>query len=286
MSEIISLRYQNEIQNACTYLPQIGLRYFVMYILFNNGSKFVVSNIFHMLNSYYAESLYKEDYSIQPETIKSASHYLCDKTISVSNKFKNMLEERYNVYRAYYIVRKSPECTFVFGAIKNGNFDNSELIYKDTLTQFEDFCADFTEHFMHLIIHYNPHYRNSFIFTNPYYRRAIIKQGYPNKESLTDRERDCLILASKGKSTKEIAKILKLSPHTIETYAKKIKEKLNCSTMIEAVLEGMHRGIIGNINHWHQPLTPPKKRNIKIIANMDAAKNEIEKNSLTLFNSI
>lgn len=160
MSEIISLRYQNEIQNICTYLPQIGLQYFAMYILFNNGNKFVVSNIFHMLNSYYAESLYKEDYSIRPDTIENVTHYFCDNTTSVSNKFKNMLEERYSVYRTYYIVRKCPECTFVFGAIKNTNFDNDELIYTSTLNQFEDFCVDFTGHFIHLIMNYNQHYKN------------------------------------------------------------------------------------------------------------------------------
>lgn len=84
-------------------------------------------------------------------------------------------------------------------------------------------------------------------------------------------------MASKGKSTKEIAKILKLSPYTIETHSKKIKEKLSCSTMIEAVLEGIHRGIIGNINHWNKHHHPLEARNIKIIENMDIAKKEIEK---------
>lgn len=286
MLEIISLRYQNEIQNACTYLPYMGLRHFVMYILFNDGSKFVLSNIFHMLNSYYAESLYKEDYSIRLDTITNVTHYLCDKTPSVSSKFKQMLEERYNVYRAYYIVRECPECTFVFGAIKDTHFDNSELIYKNTIHQFEDFCADFSDHFINLIINYNYSYRNSFVLTNQHYRRAVIKRGYPNKEELTAREKECLILTSRGKSTKEIAKKLNLSPHTIETYSKKIKEKLNCATMIEAVLEGIHRGIIGSMNQWEQHSDISKIGNFKIIKNMDAARKEIEKTSLALFNSI
>ncbi len=118
MSDIISLRYQNQIQNTCAYLPKIGLRYFVMYIVFNDGSKFVLSNIFHMLESYYAESLYKDDYSFRLDTITNTTHYFCDRALSVSNKFKQMLEERYNAYRTYYLIRECPECTFVFGAIK------------------------------------------------------------------------------------------------------------------------------------------------------------------------
>lgn len=285
MSEIISLRYQNQIQNVCTYLPKIGLRYFVMYVIFNDGSKFVLSNIFHMLESYYAESLYKEDYSFRMDTIANIKHYYCDNTSSVSNKFKQMLEERYGVYRAYYIVRECPECTFVFGAIRDANFDSSDLIYKDTLQEFENFCADFSDHFIDLIIKYNSSYKNSFVLTNQFYRRAVIKQGYSDKEILSDREKECLVWASRGKSTKEIAKILKISPHTVATHSKKIKEKLNCATMMEAVMEGIHRGIVGSINQWNN-LDSPAIGSFKIIKNMDAARKEIARTSLVLFNSV
>lgn len=285
MSDIISLHYQNQIQNACAYLPKIGLRYFVMYIIFNDGSKFVLSNIFHMLKSYYAESLYKEDYSFRLDTITDVTHYFCDRTLSVSNKFKRMLEERYNVYRTYYIVRECPECTFVFGAIKDTNFENSEFIYKNTLNEFEDSCADFSDHFIDLIINYNRSYRNSFVLTNQRYRRAVIKRGYSNKDELTDREKECLIWASRGKSTKEIAKILKISPHTIATHSKKIKEKLNCTTMVEAVIEGVHRGIIGSINQWNHSDSSTIGR-FKIVKNMDVAREEIARTSLVLFNGV
>lgn len=285
MADIISLRYQNEIQNTCTYLPKIGLRYFVMYIIFNDGSKFVLSNIFHMLESYYAESLYKEDYNFRLTTIANLTHYFCDSMPAVSDKFKQMLEERYGVYRAYYIVRECPECTFVFGAIKDTNFDSSNLIYKDTLEQFENFCADFSNHFIELIINYNCSYRNSFVLTNQSYRKAVIKRGYFDKENLTGREKECLIWASRGKSTKEISKILKISPHTVATHSKKIKEKLNCSTMVEAIIEGVHRGIIGSINQWNH-FDSSTMGSFKIIKNMDAARKEIAKTSLVLFNSV
>lgn len=285
MIDILSLNYQNRIQKICASLPKIGVQYFVMYIIFNDGSKFVLSNIFHMLKSYYAESLYKEDYSFRLETITGLTHYLCDRTLSVSSKFKQMLEERYNAHRVYYLIRECPECTFVFGAIKDKNFDDSELIYKNSLKEFEDFCVDFSDHFIDLIIIYNPGYRNSFVLTNQYYRKAVIKGGYPNKEELTDREKECLIWASKGKSIKEIAKILKISPYTIETYSKKIKEKLSCSTMVEAVLEGVHRGIIGTINQWNN-FDSSKIGGFKIIKNMDVARQEIARTNLVLFNNV
>lgn len=116
-----------------------------------------------MLESYYAESLYKEDYNFRLENISGVSHYLCDRKPFVSDRLKTILEERYNVYRAYYIV-----------------------------------CVDFSNNSKDLIANYNSNYKNSFILSNPHYQKAVIKKGYCNKETLTTREVDCLILFSQG----------------------------------------------------------------------------------------
>lgn len=52
---------------------------------------------------------------------------------------------------------------------------------------------------------------------------------------LTDRESDVLLLVSKGKTTKEIAKELYLSPGTVRNYISSILDKLNVSNRIEAI---------------------------------------------------
>ena len=54
---ILSLKYRQEITSFCKSLSKIGLDYMVMYVVFNDGSRFVLSNIFHMLEAYYGESL-------------------------------------------------------------------------------------------------------------------------------------------------------------------------------------------------------------------------------------
>lgn len=282
---ILSLAYRDQIDKICLKLPRLGLKYFVMYIIFNNGSCFVLSNIYHHLFPYYYEGYYKHDYSFKPEIINGINYYLCDKTPSVSSKFKEILENKFSVYRAYYIVRRSPECTFVFGAMKDKIVDRYNEFYSRTIDGFENFCIEFVDHFICLIKHYNPSYRNSFILTNDRFRSAVIKEKYPEKEKLTSREKECLNLASRGKSAKQIAKILSISPLTVEQHYKNIREKFNCGTLVEAVVEGIHRGVIGEINPQFQ-IDESKLKGFKIVEDMYAANMEISKTNLALLNRV
>ena len=204
----------------------------------------------------------------------------------MSPYFKSVLEERFNVHRAYYIVRSCVECTFVFGAIKNKKFDNHVGIYRSTVYGFENFCVSFVECFLDLIKAYNPNYKYSFILTNSQLRRAVITGSSHSENKLTEREKECLWLASKGKSTKAVAKILNLSPTTIETHNKHIREKLNCSTMIEAIVEGIQFGIIGKLNPYIKEKNDCQIDGFKIVSNMKIAKQEIAKTNLALLNSI
>jgi DNA-binding CsgD family transcriptional regulator len=56
-----------------------------------------------------------------------------------------------------------------------------------------------------------------------------IKFSFQNKEvAFTRREYDCLLLLSQGKTMKEIAEILNISPRTIETFLLHAKTKTSC----------------------------------------------------------
>lgn len=46
----------------------------------------------------------------------------------------------------------------------------------------------------------------------------------------TKREAECMLLMLKGKTVNEMARVLKLSPRTIEYYTKNMKIKLGCRT--------------------------------------------------------
>jgi DNA-binding CsgD family transcriptional regulator len=247
---ILSLAYKKQIDEVCKPVANIGLKHFVMYLVFNDGTPFILSNVYPLIPVYYQDELYKEDYSYTPGMIEFAreGYYLFDKVTAISPRFKDILAEQYKIYPAYNIVRRCAECTFVFSAIRNTPTDSSQHFYKKTIASFEKFCANFVDAFLNLIIFCNPKYKYSFILTNKNFRHAIIKGGYSENESISMREQECLWLAAQGKTGKQIAQTLKISPYTVEKYLKNIREAFNCSTLIEAVVEGIHRGMIGRVN--------------------------------------
>jgi NarL family two-component system response regulator LiaR len=60
---------------------------------------------------------------------------------------------------------------------------------------------------------------------------------------LTDRERDVLALLAKGKTNKQIAKLLSLSPGTVRIYVSEILSKLGVSNRTEAAALALREGL-------------------------------------------
>lgn len=66
----------------------------------------------------------------------------------------------------------------------------------------------------------------------------------PPLKPLSDREREILQLIAKGVSNSEAAKLLNLSKATIRTHLEHIYRKLEVTNRVEAVTEGLRKGII------------------------------------------
>jgi two-component system response regulator NreC len=77
-----------------------------------------------------------------------------------------------------------------------------------------------------------------------YVRQVREKEVEDSYDLLTPREREILQLIAEGKTNKEMASILGLSPHTIETHRGNILEKLNLHSVPELILYAVRKGII------------------------------------------
>ena len=62
--------------------------------------------------------------------------------------------------------------------------------------------------------------------------------------ALSDREREILLLASKGFNYPEMGKLMNISPHTVTSHVKKIYRKLAVHSRGEAVFEANRMGLI------------------------------------------
>jgi two-component system response regulator NreC len=77
-----------------------------------------------------------------------------------------------------------------------------------------------------------------------YVRQVRDKEVEDSYDLLTPREREILQLIAESKTNKEIATILGLSPHTVETHRGNILEKLNLHSVPELILYAVRKGII------------------------------------------
>ncbi len=62
---------------------------------------------------------------------------------------------------------------------------------------------------------------------------------------LTGREREVYRMLAEGKSNKEIAALLGVSLHTVETHRNRIMDKLRLRNAAELVLSAVQRGVVG-----------------------------------------
>jgi len=77
------------------------------------------------------------------------------------------------------------------------------------------------------------------------YVRQVRQQGLEDPyDLLTARERELLQLIAELKPTKEIAALLGLSPHTVDTHRGNLMQKLNIHSIPEVILYAVRKGII------------------------------------------
>ncbi len=77
------------------------------------------------------------------------------------------------------------------------------------------------------------------------YVRQLQQRGVEDSyELLSVREREILQLIAEGKANKEVAALLNLSLHTVETHRTHILQKLNLHSVPELILYAVRKGII------------------------------------------
>jgi DNA-binding NarL/FixJ family response regulator len=77
------------------------------------------------------------------------------------------------------------------------------------------------------------------------YLRQLQREGLEDPyDLLTPRERELLQLVAELRSTKDIANLLGLSPHTVDTHRANLMHKLKLHNIPELILYAVRRGIV------------------------------------------
>jgi len=73
---------------------------------------------------------------------------------------------------------------------------------------------------------------------------SYILNDYYSPLNLTEKQENCLFLLVRGKTVKEIAKILNISPRTVEGHLEAIKIKMNCKYKSEIIEHAIDCGFL------------------------------------------
>ncbi len=77
------------------------------------------------------------------------------------------------------------------------------------------------------------------------YLRQLHHQGVEDRyDLLTTRERELLQLVAELRSTKDIASMFGISPHTVDTHRGHLMQKLNVHSIPELILYAVRRGVV------------------------------------------
>ena len=82
------------------------------------------------------------------------------------------------------------------------------------------------------------------VMLDDYLRHLAVKGIADRYESLSEREREIFQLVAEGRSNKEVAELLSVSPATVETHRAHILQKLDVHNTAELVLYAVRRGVI------------------------------------------
>ena len=238
----------NALTTPYSDFKRIGISDFSLCIILNNGQKYMINE-----NS---DEIVQIELALNGLALNGGE---CPKEVdnNLIHLLKDCFANQFSYFPNHFMICEHSECTFIFSGVRYENQAKVAQFVKYDNQQFQRYCIDFTDKFLERLIEINPTYRFYLIFTNKLLRDSVINNTFSREIGLSNRERQCLLMISQGKQTKEIAKELDISPYTVEVYIKNIKRKLNCKTLPEVITEAMQRGIIGGFtreNKFTMPL--------------------------------
>jgi DNA-binding CsgD family transcriptional regulator len=125
-----------------------------------------------------------------------------------------------------------------------GNSSVSTFFWKDPISKFE-FLLSERKHELHLIMIYWVQRTVDIIAEEHRGKVTIIRQPPGGSDiTLTDRERDMLAWAARGKTASDTAEILKISDETVETHIRNAMRKLDATNKTHAVAKAIYLGLI------------------------------------------
>ena len=244
------VKYSNQIKKATKPLrDHFGIGYFTYHKIDNEGKYTVLVNRPDWAEHYVGQKIYLNDPYLRNAQVYKPGLCLIESHGSDAYR-NNIMKEGKTVLdmdMCVLLIQKNEQCVEFFGFSGKNETSCLQSLYLNHPQLLESFATHFKKE-LHPILTQMEDEANSlanlkgkdFHSEELIYpevplasRKAYLKDLGMNDEiqksdKLTIRERQCLKLLIDGKSAKETAIILKLSPRTVESYFENIKNKFSC----------------------------------------------------------
>ena len=238
----------NRMNQICSPLKdQLGINYFTYHTLSSEGEYSVIVSNPEFAEYFTSNKFYYEDPFIRhPDNFhESAVLWKSYGSDRFKNDLLNSIKTEFNFDHGISLIRKSRNFGSdleIFGFASPTNHQNASHYYLNHLEIFKGFCDHFTFEASSILkkmsgnpIQLKDLIGDAFFEINPIpksvpYPTFLNSPSHPPDliSCLSARERDCLLLYSRGKTASKTGKILNLSTRTVEHYMESVKNKLNC----------------------------------------------------------
>lgn len=241
----ISMKSANAIDKICEPLSKQQINFFQYMSIDNNGGCMLLTNNKEWLQHYFNKEYYKQcDFLSAP--FKHNSGYALWLNLK-SQEILQDAKDNFSIANGLTLIRRSEhEVEFYSFATSPENIGILDF-YINNMQFFASFIQYFKDHASSIIAKAQneklqlasleptavKEMKQSYLDNQLNIKRYFID---PDQDLyLTKREFECIKHVAKGKSIKEIAGLLCLSPRTIRFYIENIKEKLNVSRKSDLV---------------------------------------------------
>jgi DNA-binding CsgD family transcriptional regulator len=247
-TNISALRFNENIAKLVedAYLPlnnYLGITHFGYIKVLNDGTMLRMANRPEWTKKYFEQSFYNDVDLYGMENVPENGTRISFLTGNPTTDHHKALCWDYDIWNSLIISRKFSDCSdfWFFGTLR----DNTEILnyYANNISLFKEFTIYFKNTFSNIIDKHDSSHlivsRVKKLIYNDVHDKSTEKilqkmqlRSYHLKDGiyLSQRERECLFYLSTGKTMKEIARLIKVSPRTVESYISTIKQKTKNNT--------------------------------------------------------
>jgi len=232
------------VENVCQPLSNyLGITHAGYIKIFNDGTMLRMANKPEWTKKYFEQSFYNDVDLYGMKDVPENGMRISFLTGNPTSDHYRALCSDFNIWNFLIISKKFANHSefWFFGTTR----DNTEILnyYLNHINVFKEFTLYFRNYFSEIIDHHNPSQlivsKLKSIDYNDEQDDKVVRllqeikiKAYHLKDDiyLSQREKDCLHYLASGRTMKEIARLINLSPRTVEYYINTLKLKTNSHT--------------------------------------------------------